>query len=180
MTPLPYSVYAHLFLTVRTQIKLYHWQTQRYARHKATDRFIETFEPLVARFVEAAQGITIANAAPRIVDYAALGSQHKNFIRFFENTLTDGTALEYLSFFREILNDLSLPQSELAQIRDDMLEIADITLYLFTLKWEAPVILLISDPWFFASKSGANVTQLFFQVADYLLGHSCVIRVILN
>ena len=154
MTPLPYSVYAHLFLTVRTQIKLYHWQTQRYARHKATDRFIETFEPLVDRFVEAAQGITIANAAqgitianadpddaprivddaPRIVDYAALGSQHKNFIRFFENTLTDGTALEYLSFFREILNDLSLPQSELAQIRDDMLEIADITLYLFTLK----------------------------------------------
>ena len=56
MSP-PYSELTHLFLTIRTEIKLYHWQTRSYARHKATDRFLETFEPLVDRFVEAAQGI---------------------------------------------------------------------------------------------------------------------------
>ena len=141
--PLPYSDLAHLFLAVRTQIKLYHWQTRSYARHKATDRFIETFEPLVDRFVEAAQGITIANAGrddvPRIVDFAALHHRYPDMRTitdqgFVFETPTDDTALEYLSLFRETLNELELPQSELAQIRDDMLEITDVTLYLFTLK----------------------------------------------
>jgi len=118
----PYSTWAHTFLSLRTQIKLYHWQTRIYARHKATDRFLETFEPLVDRFVEAAQGI-------------AGNTRVKNFrhnISFEE--LTDETAPTFLFQFRKKIDNLFLPYSELAQIRDDMLEICDITLYLFTLQ----------------------------------------------
>jgi hypothetical protein len=134
---LPYSELAHLFLEVRTQIKLYHWQTRSYARHKATDRFIETFEPLVDRFVEAAQGITIAEAGPdvpRIVNFDSLKKLQKDSIYWFADTPTDDNASVYLSRFRMMLATLELPQSELAQIRDDMLEITDVTLYLFTLQ----------------------------------------------
>ena len=135
MSP-PYSILAHLFLEVRTQIKLYHWNTRRYARHKATDRFIETFEPLVDRFVEAAQGITIAEAGPsanRIVDYDALADRQKQAIGEFALTPTDDNATRFLASFRHYMANLELSQTELAQIRDDMLEIADVTLYLFTL-----------------------------------------------
>ena len=134
---LPYSKLAHLFLEVRTQIKLYHWQTRSYARHKATDRFIETFEPLVDRFVEAAQGITIAESGPdvpRIMNFDSLKKRQKESIYWFSATPTDDNASDYLSRFRMTVATLELPQSELAQIRDDMLEITDVTLYLFTLK----------------------------------------------
>ena len=134
---LPYSKLAHLFLEVRTQIKLYHWQTRSYARHKATDRFIETFEPLVDRFVEAAQGITIAESGPdvpRIMNFDSLKKRQKESIYWFSATPTDDNASDYLSRFRMTVATLELPQSELAQIRDDMLEIADVTLYLFTLE----------------------------------------------
>ncbi len=123
MCDVPYSELAHLFLTLRTRIKLYHWQTRIYARHKATDRFLETFEPLVDRFVEAAQGIAgdtrVANFNRQTI---SLGK------------LTDETAHEFLDWFRDNIANIDLPYSELAQIRDEMLEICDITLYLFTLQ----------------------------------------------
>ena len=128
---IPYSNLAHLFLEVRTQIKLYHWQTRVYARHKATDRFIETFEPLVARFVEAAQG---AAGSERIGDFDELSQEQQESIECFNLTPTDDTATEFLTRFRDYMESLDLCHSELAQIRDEMLEIADITLYLFTLR----------------------------------------------
>ena len=147
---LPYSELAHLFLEVRTQIKLYHWQTRSYARHKATDRFIETFEPLVDRFVEAAQGIMIAEAHggpprlynrserlggdDRIKNYTDLTLEQRQVVETFGSPMTDDNAERFLSKFSIYMATLELPQSELAQIRDDMLEIADVTLYLFTLQ----------------------------------------------
>ena len=130
--PLPYSELAHLFLSIRTQIKLYHWQTRIYARHKATDRFLDTFEPLVDRFVEAAQGI-IGNK--RIESLEKLNVKQRRPIEtFLWETPTDETAPSFLRHFRTHIVHLNLPQSELAQIRDDMLEISDVTLYLFTLE----------------------------------------------
>ena len=134
MSP-PYSFLAHLFLEIRTQIKIYHWTTRSYARHKATDRFVETFEPLVDRFVEAAQGIAMARhirGASRIDSRV----DKKNFsnIKNFSGPVTDTNAPNYLIFFRSYMEKLELPESELAQIRDDILEITDVTLYLFSLE----------------------------------------------
>ena len=140
----PYSELAHLFLEVRTQMKLYHWQTRSYARHKATDRFIETFEPLVDRFVETAQGILTAEAPldpssptdddQRIENYGHLTSQQQRVVAAFSGPVSDDNAKEFLSKFSIFMSNVKLPQSELAQIRDDMLEITAVTLYLFTLK----------------------------------------------
>jgi hypothetical protein len=31
----------HLMMTLRDQVKIYHWQTMSYPRHKATDELIE-------------------------------------------------------------------------------------------------------------------------------------------
>ena len=131
----PYNELAHIFLTIRTRIKLYHWQTRFYSRHKATDRFLETFEPLVDRFVEAAQGIA---GTERVVSWCDLNSDQETDIQhslsIINLNLSDETAFQFLNRVRNYIAKVKLPYSELAQIRDDMLEICDITLYLFTLE----------------------------------------------
>ncbi len=145
--PLPYSELAHLFLSIRSQIKLYHWQTRIYARHKATDRFLDTFEPLVDRFVEAAQGIAgmgemSADRGRPLLDSGEergirIGPRDKTMVTAGRGP-TDETASEYLSGFRDYIADenirANISESELLQILDDILEICDVTLYLFTLK----------------------------------------------
>ena len=42
----------HFFFTMREQIKLYHWQTHSYSRHKATDEVIENLDKNIDEFVE--------------------------------------------------------------------------------------------------------------------------------
>ena len=139
---LPYSELAHLFLNIRSTIKLYHWQTRSYARHKATDKFLETFEPLVDRFVEAAQGVA---GAERVGSWCDLSvNQQKTIHTAMRGPAGAGTAIywspddntasAFLTKFRNHIEQLEFLFPELAQIRDDMLEICDITLYLFTLE----------------------------------------------
>lgn len=48
---------VEFFLTVPAQLKLLHWQTTFYARHKALDKFYEAFEDLADTFVETYFGI---------------------------------------------------------------------------------------------------------------------------
>ena len=38
------AAHIHFFFALRDQIKLYHWQTTSYARHKATDEIIKELE----------------------------------------------------------------------------------------------------------------------------------------
>ena len=112
-------------LQVRNQMKIYHWQTKSYARHKATDSFLQKFEPLVDRLVEAIQGglgIRIEFNDPHCLGV---------------NNCSNFDAKELLETFRKDLTNTALKlftKPEFAQIRDDMLEVVDVTLYLFTLK----------------------------------------------
>ena len=118
-------------LQVRNQMKIYHWQTKSYARHKATDSFLQKFEPLVDRLVEAIQG------------GLGIGIQFNSGTCVgVKDCSEDGAkddAKDLLTNFRIVLINNNNYQSlfdhpEFAQIRDDMLEVVDVTLYLFTLK----------------------------------------------
>ena len=44
------------FFTFQLQLKLYHWQTFQYPRHKATDKLIDSFIDFIDVFVEAYMG----------------------------------------------------------------------------------------------------------------------------
>jgi len=44
------------FFTMREQIKLYHWQTKSFSRHKATDEVIDKLDKLIDQFVEVFMG----------------------------------------------------------------------------------------------------------------------------
>ncbi len=47
---------VNFFFTLREQIKLYHWQTHSYARHKATDDVIDSLDKLIDEYVEIYMG----------------------------------------------------------------------------------------------------------------------------
>jgi hypothetical protein len=47
---------VHFFFKMREQIKLYHWQTMSYSRHKATDEVLEKLDALIDRYVEVYMG----------------------------------------------------------------------------------------------------------------------------
>ena len=70
----------------------------------------------------------------RIKNYTELTLEQRQVVENFSSPMTDNNAERFLSQFSTYMATLELPQSELAQIRDDMLEIADVTLYLFTLE----------------------------------------------
>ena len=112
-------------LQVINKMKIYHWQTKSYARHKATDSFLQKFEPLVDRLVEAIQGgldIRIQFNTDKCVGV--------------NNCSEDGAEVLLKDFRNELtnINQKLFTHPEFAQIRDDMLEVVDVTLYLFTLK----------------------------------------------
>ena len=115
-------------LTLQTQMKLYHWQTTQYSRHKASDYFLEKFSQKMDKFVESLQG---SGDGGRV--YL---EEKKNLIALTNLPLPEH-AEEYLKLYREwIQHELSQAiqsNSALLNLRDEMLMIIDKTLYLFSL-----------------------------------------------
>ena len=113
------------FFGIQNQIKLYHWQTCKYSRHKATDTFIEEISKQIDTFIEVYQG-----KYGRIM----LNDKHS----FVIEDLNDDNAPNYLESFRKFLVEdieqwLSPKDTDLFNIRDEMLSLTNQTLYLFTL-----------------------------------------------
>jgi DNA-binding ferritin-like protein len=46
----------HVLLILRNQVKLYHWQTMSFGRHKATDELVERLDGNIDKFTEAYMG----------------------------------------------------------------------------------------------------------------------------
>jgi hypothetical protein len=42
----------HVMMTLRDQVKIYHWQTMSYPRHKATDDLVGLLDEKIDEFVE--------------------------------------------------------------------------------------------------------------------------------
>lgn len=114
------------FLELSAVIKLYHWMTSKYAKHKASDKLYEALAELSDNFVE-----------------VYLGRYGRNKRDFIENItvrkMTDGEFTIYLKKTIKILeNDFPkvlLPSdTDLLNIRDEILAKINQTLYLLTLE----------------------------------------------
>ena len=103
-------------------LKIYHWKTTSYARHKASDDCHTKIQALVDQFVEVALG-----KHPRNFLLGHLGSCH--FVQ-----LTDKSAVGFVSNFRNMLLQLNIQDPDLLNIRDEMVAELNQCLYLFTLK----------------------------------------------
>jgi hypothetical protein len=120
------SDHIHFFLHLRNQLKLHHWQTRVYARHHATDKFLDRIEDSIDSFVEVYIGkygrpkLTGDNASVTLHNLTEAGATRllKSAIRYLQGPLT---------------KSLKAFDTDLLNIRDQMIADLDQLLYLFTL-----------------------------------------------
>jgi len=115
---------ALYFTYVRDKMKFYHWSTKSFARHSTSDKFVSSLSDKMDRFIEVMQG----SEGKRIL----LTSKSKYS---FTNE-TDESIVKVLKKFRDWLsNDLpnyiKISNTDLFNIRDDILADVNNTLYLF-------------------------------------------------
>jgi len=113
------------FLCFLDGIKSYHWQTEIYSRHVASDTLHKEFSKKVDEFVETYYG----SYGGRPVFPEDETIKLKN--------ITDESAVECLTCYRNYVNgplsELIKDNNALFHLRDEMLMLIDHTLYLFTL-----------------------------------------------
>ena len=121
------STIAEVFFSFNALLKIYHWQTKSYSRHKSIDAFNEKFESNIDSFMEILQGSR--NARLTFSDPSSVSVQLEN--------VNDDRAVELLQMLKRwlvnLLPNLLLPsETDLITIRDNMLGDVNQTLYLFT------------------------------------------------
>jgi hypothetical protein len=118
---------VNFFFGMREQIKLYHWQTKSYARHKATDSVIDALDESIDKYVEVYMG---KYGRPRV-------SPRTNTIKVAN--LSEKSVVQLIkAYIAVLINDLPKglnprADTDLLNIRDEMLGELNQLLYLFTL-----------------------------------------------
>ena len=118
---------AMIFLSFRDQLKIYHWITTSYSRHKAADALVVIITDQIDRFMETLQGsrdtrLVLTDSSSRIT---------------FVNQ-TDENATELLVEFKKWLlnglpNMLEPLDKDLSNIIDEIVGSVNQTIYLFSL-----------------------------------------------
>jgi hypothetical protein len=116
----------NFFFDLQTNIKLYHWMTTSYPRHKASDDLSEKILDTSDRFMEVYIG---KYGRP------TMNKKHSNI---YLQKLDDKNVVKYLDYaINFLLNDLMLcinkSDVDLLNIRDEMVGTLNQTKYLFTL-----------------------------------------------
>jgi hypothetical protein len=116
------DIVTHL-LTIRNQIKLYHWQTREFARHKATDDLTAAIDVSIDNFVESYMG---RYGRPKVSGSIKLHN-------FSENAAKSFVAREAKYLERELPRKIKKSDSDLLGIRDEILAELTKVSYLLTL-----------------------------------------------
>ena len=113
------------FIEMLNTVKIYHWKTRSYAEHKATDELYDSLNKNIDRFVEVLLGkdqsrVKIMEKRSELLDFGD--------IRSFKNKILD---------YRGFLIDMNIVfnekrDSDLLNIRDEILSDLDQTLYLLS------------------------------------------------
>lgn len=111
-------------LTIRNQIKLYHWQTKSFADHKATDDLTGALDTAIDTFVEVYMG---KYGRPKVTKPIKLHNFSANMAREFVSKQT-------VYLMNVLPRRLKKNDSDLLNIRDEILAELNKTRYLFTLK----------------------------------------------
>ena len=115
------------FFTMHNQIKLYHWQTRSYERHIASDTLYNGLLPLIDRFMEIYQGKynMRVNSSEKNIHIGLHQCSDKEMEEFLRTCTAYLQSLKHLD---------SKENSDLMNIRDDMVGLLNQTLYLFSFK----------------------------------------------
>ena len=119
---------VYYFMSFQNKLKIYHWHTFSYARHKASDALFDDISDQIDKFMESYIGI-----------YSRAKTISNSQLLPALDTLSDKSAVKLLSDFRMFLSKdlpayVSPKDTDLLTIRDEMMLSVDKALYLFTLK----------------------------------------------
>ena len=114
------------FFTMRDQIKLYHWQTGMFSRHKGTDDVLSTLDGLIDMFVEIYMG---KYGRPRM-------TSRTNTIKV--GNLSEASIVKFIKtcisvLANDLMRGLKPSDTDLVNIRDEIMGELNQLLYLFTL-----------------------------------------------
>lgn len=114
-----------IFFHMSLNIKLYHWQTMSFAQHKATDDLFLALLPLIDQFMEVYIGRYSRPDFEKDANVRISQYDSESFVELLNN---------YIEFLKtDIERYLSKNDTDLMNIRDEMLGLLNKTLYLFTL-----------------------------------------------
>ena len=116
------EIVTHL-LTIRNQVKLYHWQTKQFARHKATDDLTAALDTSIDAFVESYMG---RYGRPSVSGSIKLHN-------FSENAAKAFVAKETKYLETELPKKIGKNDTDLLNMRDTILGDLTKVSYLFTL-----------------------------------------------
>jgi DNA-binding ferritin-like protein len=114
------------YMTLRNGVKVYHWNTKSYPRHKATDEFVDNIDKLTDKFVEVYMGkygrpnITKTTNTIQVRNMA-----DKSAMKFIKDCIAHLTG--------PFTKSLKVTDTDLLNIRDEILGELNQLLYLFTL-----------------------------------------------
>ena len=117
------EILKHLVMHTN-QIRMYHWKTKLFARHKSTDKYLKIIDPIIDNIIESLQG----GRELRISD---------SFTAKY-TSVTDKKAVGYLEDHKTWLITnfpklLVKTESDILNLRDELLAAVNRLLYLFTL-----------------------------------------------
>jgi hypothetical protein len=117
----------NFFFSMREQIKVYHWQTYMFARHKATDEVIEALDGSIDKYVEVYMG---KYGRPKV-------TSSTNTVKI--HNMADKTAAKFITnciayLQGPLVKRLKPTDTDLVNIRDEMLGELNQLVYLYTLK----------------------------------------------
>jgi len=112
-------------LRIQNQLRIFHWQTSSYAQHKAFGKAYEDLGDLIDSFVEIYIG-KYGKVRAKLTYSIELDNLEDNFLDYINN---------YIEYFLSLNNELdSEKDTDLLNIRDEMLSVLNRLKYLLTLK----------------------------------------------
>jgi hypothetical protein len=115
----------NLMLTLRNQVKIYHWETMQFSRHKSTDDLVGKLDDAIDKFMEVYFG---KYGRPTL-------NQRNGTIRLRNYNDEEGPELlkqAVVWLTTRLPKLLSSKDTDLLNIRDEILAELNQTLYLFT------------------------------------------------
>jgi len=115
-------------LEIKTQLKVYHWQTKLYSRHLAADKFLSKAEDIIDNIIEVYQG-----------KYGVIDLNNKNKNVKIDN-ISNADIIKYLMAIKKYLEEDYVNilnknvNTDLLNLRDELLASINTTIYLFNQK----------------------------------------------
>lgn len=113
------------FFELQNNVKLFHWLTDSYAKHKATDQLYDDLNKTIDKFIEVYIGkygrLQNVNRELKLIKYS-----DADFVNYLKRTI------KYLE--GDFIGLISKNDSDLITLRDDLLIQINQALYLLSLK----------------------------------------------